>query len=98
MKRAKCTNRLTTFQSRIAVQLLVINDAVDRFSFSFDLSDKNLQHLIAGFSVLVSLIILIGRIVMFQPINPLSDLRQVIEFTATVIAIIIKSVGWGLFG
>lgn len=82
------TNTLT-LQSRIAIQILAINDDVSHFSV--ELNGPNYRHFVTGLMLLFNLFVIVGKIAN-------ADVWQALDFGGKVLGIVIKSVAWGVFG
>ena len=87
---------LTTFQSRAAFQGIFINNDVRRFEAFFE-GDK-LANLITGVMIIFSLLVIIGKIANSGQVAMMSDLMQAAIFGGKVLAIICRSLIWGVFG
>ena len=89
-------SNLTTFQSRAAFQGVFINNDVRHFEVFFE-GDK-LANLITGVMIILSLLVVIGKIANSGQIAMMSDLAQAAIFGGKVLAIICRSLIWGVIG
>lgn len=87
---------LITLQSRAAFQGMFINDEVDRFGSFFE--GKNASDLIAGFMVLFTIVMIIGRLATSPQATMLADLAQAVTFSSKLLVIVVRAMAWGVLG
>ena len=87
---------LTTFQSRAAFQGIFINEDVRHFEVFFE-GDK-LTNLITSVMIILSLLVIIGKIANSGQVAMMSDLIQAIIFSSKLLVVVLKAIAWGVFG
>lgn len=80
---------LTRLDSRIAIQILAIDDDVQRFSI--DLNGPTYPYFVAGIMALFNLVVWIG-----MAIVSIGDISESVNFAWKVCAIIVVSLAWAI--
>lgn len=80
---------LTKFDQRIAIQILAINEDVQRWHL--ELNGHNYQYFMSGLMVLFSLIVWLGKSSV-----AVGDLTESVRVVWLLVVIIAVSVAWGI--
>jgi len=79
---------MPTLNHRLAIQILAINDSVDRWNF--ELNGANYRYFMAGLIAIFNIVIYLGKLLTIS-----SDIPQLVLFAYNVIIIIILSCLYG---
>lgn len=83
--------RQATLQSRIAIQILAINDDVQRFHL--DLNGPNYDYFVVGILWVYGFIVWLGHAALFA-----GDISESLSFTGKVLVIVFISLVYGFIG